>query len=111
LVSGVGTGGTLTGVSSYLKQTQGKALITVAVEPTLSPVISQAKAGEGLKPSPHKIQGIGAGFIPGNLDLSLVDRVQQVSDAEANDMALRSMGEEGMLCGMSARAAMAAAER
>ena len=111
LVSGVGTGGTLTGVSRYIKQTQGKAIITVAVEPTLSPVISQAKAGEELKPSPHKIQGIGAGFIPGNLDLSLVDRVEQVSDEEAKDMALRIMREEGILCGISSGAAMAAAVR
>lgn len=111
LVSGVGTGGTLTGVSRYIKQTQGKAIITVAVEPTLSPVISQAKAGEELKPSPHKIQGIGAGFIPGNLDLNLVDRVEQVSDEEAKDMALRIMREEGILCGISSGAAMAAAVR
>src|SRR5690606_38725940 len=111
LVSGVGTGGTLTGVSRYIKQTQGKAIITVAVEPTLSPVISQAKAGEELKPSPHKIQGIGAGFTPGNLDLSLVDRVEQVSDEEAKDMALRIMREEGILCGISSGAAMAAAVR
>ncbi len=111
LVSGVGTGGTLTGVSRYIKQTQGKAIITVAVEPTLSPVISQAMAGEELKPSPHKIQGIGAGFIPGNLDLSLVDRVEQVSDEEAKDMALRIMREEGILCGISSGAAMAAAVR
>lgn len=111
VVAGVGTGGTLTGVSRYIKQTQGKAIITVAVEPTLSPVISQAKAGEELKPSPHKIQGIGAGFIPGNLDLSLVDRVEQVSDEEAKDMALRIMREEGILCGISSGAAMAAAVR
>lgn len=111
VVAGVGTGGTLTGVSRYIKQTQGKAIITVAVEPTLSPVISQAKAGEELKPSPHKIQGIGAGFIPGNLDLSLVDRVEQVGDEEAKDMALRIMREEGILCGISSGAAMAAAVR
>lgn len=111
VVAGVGTGGTLTGVSRYIKQTQGKAIITVAVEPTLSPVISQAKAGEEIKPSPHKIQGIGAGFIPGNLDLSLVDRVEQVGDEEAKDMALRIMREEGILCGISSGAAMAAAVR
>lgn len=111
VVAGVGTGGTLTGVSRYIKQTQGKAIITVAVEPTLSPVISQAKAGEEIKPSPHKIQGIGAGFIPGNLDLSLVDRVEQVGDEEAKDMALRIMREEGILCGISSGAAMAAALR
>ncbi|GGI94805.1 cysteine synthase A [Halopseudomonas pertucinogena] len=110
-VSGVGTGGTLTGVSRYIKQTRGKSMITVAVEPTLSPVISQAKAGEEIKPSPHKIQGIGAGFIPGNLDLDLVDRVVQVSDDESKEMALRIMREEGILCGISSGAAMAAALR
>ncbi len=110
-VSGVGTGGTLTGVSRYIKQTRGKQIITVAVEPTLSPVISQAMAGEEIKPSPHKIQGIGAGFIPGNLDLSLVDRVEQISDDESKDMALRIMREEGILCGISSGAAMAAAVR
>lgn len=110
-VSGVGTGGTLTGVSRYIKQTCGKAITTVAVEPTLSPVITQAKAGEEIKPSPHKIQGIGAGFIPGNLDLSLVDRVEQIGDDEARDMALRIMREEGILCGISSGAAMAAAVR
>ena len=110
-VSGVGTGGTLTGVSRYIKQTRGKAITTVAVEPTLSPVITQAKAGEEIKPSPHKIQGIGAGFIPGNLDLGLVDRVEQISDDESKDMALRIMREEGILCGISSGAAMAAAVR
>lgn len=110
-VSGVGTGGTLTGVSRYIKQTRGKSITTVAVEPTLSPVISQAKAGEEIKPSPHKIQGIGAGFIPGNLDLDLVDRVVQVSDDESKEMALRIMREEGILCGISSGAAMAAALR
>ena len=110
-VSGVGTGGTLTGVSRYIKQTRGKAITTVAVEPTLSPVITQAMAGEEIKPSPHKIQGIGAGFIPGNLDLSLVDRVEQISDDESKDMALRIMREEGILCGISSGAAMAAAVR
>lgn len=110
-VSGVGTGGTLTGVSRYIKQTRGKAITTVAVEPTLSPVITQALAGDEIKPSPHKIQGIGAGFIPGNLDLSLVDRVEQISDDESRDMALRIMREEGILCGISSGAAMAAALR
>ena len=110
-VSGVGTGGTLTGVSSYIKQTRGKRITTVAVEPVLSPVITQAMAGEDIKPSPHKIQGIGAGFIPGNLDLSLVDRVEQISDDESKDMALRIMREEGILCGISSGAAMAAAVR
>src|SRR6202789_4070962 len=82
-VAGVGTGGTLTGVSRYIKQTKGKKILTVAVEPTNSPVISQTLAGQPLTPSPHKIQGIGAGFIPKNLDLSLVDRVEQVSNEEA----------------------------
>ncbi|HTN30147.1 MAG TPA: cysteine synthase A [Pseudomonas sp.] len=111
LVSGVGTGGTLTGVSRYIKKTQGKKILTVAVEPVSSPVISQAMAGEELKPSPHKIQGIGAGFVPKNLDLSLVDRVELVSDDEAKTMALRLMREEGVLCGISGGAAMAAAVR
>src|SRR6202034_3756185 len=82
-VSGVGTGGTLTGVSRYIKKTKGKAITTVAVEPTHSPVISQTLAGQPLAPSPHKIQGIGAGFVPKNLDLSLVDRVEQVSNDES----------------------------
>ena len=110
-ISGVGTGGTLTGVSRYIKQTRGKKITTVAVEPSLSPVISQAMAGEDIKPSPHKIQGIGAGFIPGNLDLSLVDRVEQISDEESRETALRIMREEGILCGISSGAAMAAALR
>ena len=110
-VSGVGTGGTLTGVSRYIKQTRGKHITTVAVEPSSSPVITQAMAGEAITPSPHKIQGIGAGFIPGNLDLSLVDRVEQISDDESRDMALRIMREEGILCGISSGAAMAAAVR
>ncbi|MBU3825714.1 MAG: cysteine synthase A [Candidatus Oceanisphaera merdipullorum] len=110
-VSGVGTGGTLTGVSRYLKNTKGKALITVAVEPVESPVITQALAGEPLTPGPHKIQGIGAGFIPGNLDLSLVDRVEQVSSEEAIDMARRLMKDEGILAGFSSGAAVVAANR
>ena len=111
LVAGVGTGGTLTGVSRYIKKTQGKQILSVAVEPVGSPVISQAMAGQELKPSPHKIQGIGAGFVPKNLDLSLVDRVELVSDDEAKAMALRLMREEGVLCGISGGAAMAAAVR
>jgi cysteine synthase A len=111
-ISGVGTGGTLTGVSRYIKGTKGKKdLITVAVEPTDSPVIAQALAGEELKPGPHKIQGIGAGFVPGNLDLSMVDRVEQVSDDDAKAVALRLMREEGILCGISCGAAMAVALR
>ena len=111
LVSGVGTGGTLTGISRYIKHTCGKPILSVAVEPSNSPIISQAMAGEELKPSPHKIQGIGAGFVPKNLDLSLVDKVVTVSDDEAMAMALRLMREEGILCGISCGAAMAAAVR
>ncbi len=110
-VSGVGTGGTLTGVSRYIKNTRGRKILTVAVEPTHSPVISQTLAGQPLAPSPHKIQGIGAGFVPKNLDLSLVDRVEQVSNDEAIDMARRLAREEGMLCGVSCGAAMTAALR
>jgi len=109
LVSGVGTGGTITGVSRYIKNQCGKPIISVAVEPTGSPVISQAKAGEALTPAPHKIQGLGAGFIPGNLDLSLVDHVEKIDDEEAKQVALRLMREEGILCGISSGAAMAAA--
>jgi len=111
LVSGVGTGGTITGVSRYIKKTKGKAILSVAVEPVGSPVISQTLAGEEVKPAPHKIQGIGAGFVPGNLDLSMVDRVELVSDDESKSMALRLIREEGILCGISSGAAMAAAVR
>lgn len=111
LVAGVGTGGTITGVSRYIKKTQGKQILSVAVEPVGSPVITQTMAGEEVKPSPHKIQGIGAGFVPGNLDLDMVDRVEQVTDDESKDMALRLMREEGILCGISCGAAMAAAVR
>lgn len=111
LVSGVGTGGTLTGISRYIKHTRGKAILTVAVEPESSPVITQALAGQELKPAPHKIQGLGAGFVPKNLDLTLIDRVERVSDDEAKAMALRLMREEGILCGISCGAAMAAAVR
>jgi cysteine synthase A len=110
-VSGVGTGGTLTGVSRYIKHTRGKRILTVAVEPTHSPVISQTLAGQPLAPTPHKIQGIGAGFIPKNLDLSLVDRVEQVSNDEAITTARLLAREEGMLCGISCGAAMVAALR
>lgn len=108
-VAGVGTGGTLTGVSRYLKITQKKPIISVAVEPSNSPVISQTLAGQEVKPSAHKIQGIGAGFVPKNLDLSLVDRVIQITDEEAKQVALRIMQEEGILCGISSGAAVAAA--
>jgi len=111
LVAGVGTGGTITGVSRYIKHTQGKAILSVAVEPVASPLISQTLAGEELKPSPHKIQGIGAGFVPKNLDLSIVDQVATVTDEESKAMAIRLMQEEGILCGISCGAAMAAAVR
>ncbi|MCD4865283.1 cysteine synthase A [Pseudomonas sp. PLB05] len=111
LVAGVGTGGTLTGISRFIKNTKGKPILSVAVEPEASPVISQTLAGAEVKPSPHKIQGIGAGFVPGNLDLAMVDRVEQVSDEQAKLMAQRLMREEGILCGISCGAAMAAAVR
>lgn len=111
IVSGVGTGGTITGISRYIKNTKGKKIISVAVEPADSPVISQRLAGQEIKPGPHKIQGIGAGFIPDTLDLSMVDRVEQVSNDEAIDFALRLAKEEGILVGISCGAAMAAAVR
>lgn len=111
LVSGIGTGGTLTGVSRYIKNTCGKPIISVGVEPTSSPVISQVLAGQTPAPSPHKIQGIGAGFVPKNLDMSMLDQVEQVSDEDAKEMALRLMREEGILSGISCGAAMAAAVR
>lgn len=111
LVCGVGTGGTITGVSRYIKNTRNKQIMSVAVEPVSSPVITQTMAGDEVKPSPHKIQGIGAGFVPKNLDISMVDRVEQVSDDESKEMALRLMREEGILCGISCGAAMAAAVR
>jgi len=110
-VSGVGTGGTITGVSRYIKNTKGKKILTVAVEPKNSPVISQTMAGQALAPAPHKIQGIGAGFVPDNLDISLVDRVEQVSDEESVAMALRLAREEGILSGISCGAAVAVALR
>ena len=111
LVSGVGTGGTITGISRYIKNTLGKPLVSVAVEPTNSPVISQTKTGQPLQPGPHKIQGIGAGFVPGNLDLGMVDLVEQVSDEEAVNVARRLAREEGILAGISCGAAAAAALR
>ena len=110
-VAGVGTGGTITGVSRYIKHTLEKPLVSVAVEPVSSPVISQTMAGQDLKPGPHKIQGIGAGFVPANLELALVDRVETVSDDEAISMARRLMKEEGILAGISCGAAMTAALR
>ena len=111
LVAGVGTGGTITGISRYLKRTKGKALISVAVEPEESPVITQFLAKQELKPGVHKIQGIGAGFIPDTLDLSLVDRVERIGSAEAVEMARRLAREEGILSGISCGAAVAAAVR
>jgi cysteine synthase A len=110
-VSGVGTGGTLTGVARYIKGTRGKKILTVAVEPTHSPVISQTLAGQPLTPAPHKIQGIGAGFVPKNLDLSQVDRVELVTNDESIEMARRLAREEGLLSGISCGAAMVVALR
>lgn len=111
LVSGVGTGGTITGVSRYIKKTQGKAITSVAVEPSDSPVISQTLEGTELKPAPHKIQGLGAGFIPGNLDLDLIDSVEQVSNDEAIAVTRELMSKEGILAGISCGAATLAALR
>lgn len=110
-VAGVGTGGTITGVSRYLKNTKGKNVLTVAVEPAASPVLSQKRAGEELKPAPHKIQGIGAGFVPDTLDLSVVDDIAQVSNEEAILYAQRLAREEGILSGISCGAAVAVAVR
>ncbi|HET9958170.1 MAG TPA: cysteine synthase A [Polyangiaceae bacterium] len=110
-VSGVGTGGTITGVSRYFKQNRGKALRSVAVEPSASPVLAQKRAGQPLKPAPHKIQGIGAGFIPDVLDLSLVDEVEAVTNEEAIAYARRLAREEGILAGISCGAAAAVAVR
>jgi cysteine synthase A len=111
LVSGIGTGGTITGVSRYIKRTKGKPIVSVAVEPTASPVLTQQRAGLPLKPSPHKIQGIGAGFVPKVLDLSLVDRIEQVTNEEAIEFAQRLTREEGILSGISCGAAAAVAVR
>ena len=111
LVSGVGTGGTITGISRYIKKTRHKPIISVAVEPTASPVLTQQRAGLPLQPGPHKIQGIGAGFVPKVLDLSLVDRVEQVSNEEAIEFARRLTREEGILSGISCGAATAVAVR
>jgi cysteine synthase A len=111
LVAGVGTGGTITGVSRYIKNQAGKAIESVAVEPSHSPVITQTLNGDEVKPGPHKIQGIGAGFIPKNLDLSVVDKVEQVTNEESVEMALRLAKEEGLLVGISCGAAAAAAIR
>ena len=111
LVAGVGTGGTITGVSRYIKNTKQKPIVSVAVEPAASPVIMQKLAGQQLVPGPHKIQGIGAGFIPDILDLSLVDRVEQVTNEEAIDFARSLAAEEGILSGISCGAAVAVAAR
>jgi cysteine synthase A len=111
LVSGVGTGGTISGVARYIKQTRGKNILAVAVEPSTSPVITQYLKGEPLKPGPHKIQGIGAGIIPDTLDLSVVDRVETVSSEEAIEIARRLAREEGILSGISSGAAVAVANR
>ncbi|WP_298231177.1 cysteine synthase A [uncultured Azohydromonas sp.] len=111
LVSGVGTGGTITGVSRHIKRTQGKPIVSVAVEPSASPVLTQRHLGEELKPGPHKIQGIGAGFVPEVLELELVDAIEQVSNEEAVHYARRLASEEGILSGISSGAATAAAVR
>jgi cysteine synthase A len=111
VVSGVGTGGTITGVSWFIKNEKKKAITAVAVEPSASPVITQRLAGQPLKPGPHKIQGIGAGFIPDTLDVSVVDRVELAENEEAIDFARRLSKEEGILCGISSGAAAAVAAR
>jgi len=111
LVAGVGTGGTISGISRYIKGTAGKAITSVAVEPAASPIISQTMAGEPLTPGPHKIQGIGAGFIPDNLDMSLIDEVETIDNEEAIESARSLMREEGILAGISSGAAVAAAVR
>jgi cysteine synthase len=111
LISGVGTGGTITGISRYFEKTRGQQLHSVAVEPEDSPVISQKLAGQDLQPGPHKIQGIGAGFIPETLDLDIVDQVELVSNDESIDFARRLAQEEGILSGISCGAAVAVAAR
>jgi cysteine synthase A len=110
-VSGVGTGGTITGVSRYIKKTRGKAICSVAVEPSASPILTQKRAGQALKPAPHKIQGIGAGFVPGALDLSVVDDIEQVTNEDAVLYARRLAREEGIISGISSGAAVAVAVR
>ncbi|MBK9161965.1 MAG: cysteine synthase A [Nitrosomonadales bacterium] len=110
-VAGVGTGGTITGVSRYIKNVKYKKITSVAVEPSASPILTQHRAGEALKPGPHKIQGIGAGFVPDTLDLSMVDEIEQVSNEEAVQYARRLAHEEGILSGISSGAAVAAAVR
>jgi cysteine synthase A len=111
LISGVGTGGTITGISRYIKNTKGKAIISVAVEPSASPVLTQKRAGLPLQPSPHKIQGIGAGFVPDTLDMTIVDDIEQVTNEEAVLFARKLASEEGILSGISCGAAAAVAVR
>ena len=111
LVSGIGTGGTISGVSRYIKKEMGKPILSVGVEPSASPVITQRLAGQPLKPGPHKIQGVGAGFIPDTLDLSLLDRVELATNEESIEMARRLAKEEGILAGISCGAAVAVAVR
>ena len=111
LVAGIGTGGTISGISRYIKQSQKKKILSVGVEPAQCPVITQTLRKEPVRPGPHKIQGLGAGFIPDTLDLSMVDRVETVSDEEAMETARRLAREEGILCGISCGAAMAVALR
>ena len=111
LVSGIGTGGTITGISRFIKKAKGKNLLSVGVEPVGSPVITQVRAGQPLQPGPHKIQGIGAGFIPDTLDLAMVDRVEQVTNEDSIEMARRLAKEEGILAGISCGAAAAVAVR
>jgi cysteine synthase A len=109
LVAGVGTGGTITGISRYIKNTEGKAITSVAVEPATSAIITQARNGEAITPAPHKIQGIGPNFIPDNLDLTMVDQVEPITQELAIETAQRLMAEEGILAGISSGAAVAAA--
>ncbi len=111
VVAGVGTGGTITGISRFLKNTCGKKIQAIAVEPAASPLLSQKRAGQPLNPAAHGIQGIGANFIPDTLDLSIIDKVETVTDAEALEFARRLAREEGILCGISSGAATAAAAR
>ena len=111
LVSGIGTGGTISGVSRYIKQVKGKPILSVGIEPVNSPVITQKLAGQPLRPGPHKIQGLGAGFIPDTLDLSQVDRVELIGNEESIEMARRLGKEEGILAGISCGAAAAVAVR
>ncbi|MEQ1886398.1 MAG: cysteine synthase A [Bryobacteraceae bacterium] len=111
LVAGVGTGGTISGISRFIKLEKKRPILSVGVEPSGSPVISQTLAGKGIEPGPHGIQGIGAGFIPGTLDLAMVDRMERVSDDESVEMARRLAKEEGLLCGISCGAAVTAAVR